>query len=53
VTKELGGLPSIKYYCSILAVDALKRANESVIQKLKSRYLSGYLRDYHVKRSKP
>jgi len=26
VTKELGGLPSIKYHCSILAVGGLKRA---------------------------
>ncbi|RLE38647.1 iron-sulfur cluster assembly scaffold protein [Candidatus Woesearchaeota archaeon] len=33
VAKELGGLPSMKMHCSILAVDALKKAIEDYRSK--------------------
>ncbi len=35
VTKELGGLPAIKYHCSILAVGALKRAIRKYYSEVK------------------
>jgi len=34
VSDELGGLPPIKYHCSILAVGALKRAIRSYYEKI-------------------
>ncbi len=34
LSDELGGLPAIKYHCSILAVGALKRALRSYFRKL-------------------
>lgn len=42
VAKELGGLPSIKYHCSVLATGALKRAIRKYykdIKKKKPRWL--------------
>lgn len=33
VIKSLGGLPSIKYHCSLLAVDALKKAIDDYLSK--------------------
>ena len=35
VVKELGGLPQVKYHCSVLAVDALKKAVEDYREKKK------------------
>ncbi len=35
VVKSLGGLPKIKYHCSILAVDALHKAIEDYFSKKK------------------
>lgn len=37
VTKELGGLPSIKYHCSILAVGALRRAIRKYYLEMKKK----------------
>ncbi len=37
IADELGGLPPIKYHCSILAVGALKRAIRSYYEKVKER----------------
>ena len=33
VTDELGGLPSVKFHCGVLAVGALKRAIRSISPK--------------------
>ncbi len=33
IVKSLGGLPKIKYHCSVLAVDALKKAIEDYQEK--------------------
>jgi len=38
VTNELGGLPSIKYHCSILAVGGLKRAIRKYFQEIVKTY---------------
>ena len=35
IVKSLGGLPKIKYHCSILAIDALKKAIEDYSSKKK------------------
>ena len=35
IADELGGLPTIKYHCSILAVGALKRAVRAYYEKIK------------------
>lgn len=35
VTEELGGLPSIKYHCSILAVGGLRRAIRKYFEEVK------------------
>jgi nitrogen fixation NifU-like protein len=37
VVEELGGLPKIKYHCSVLAVDALHKAIENYNGKIKSK----------------
>ncbi|MEM3819319.1 MAG: iron-sulfur cluster assembly scaffold protein, partial [Nitrososphaerota archaeon] len=34
-TNELGGLPSIKYHCSILAVGGLKRAIRKYFEEVR------------------
>ena len=36
VVKSLGGLPEIKYHCSLLAVDALKKAINDYLSKKKN-----------------
>ena len=36
VVKSLGGLPDIKYHCSLLAVDALKKAINDYLSKKKN-----------------
>jgi len=36
VVKSLGGLPEIKYHCSLLAVDALKKAIDDYLSKKKN-----------------
>ncbi len=36
VVKSLGGLPKIKYHCSLLAVDALKKAINDYLSKKKN-----------------
>ncbi len=36
VVKSLGGLPDIKHHCSLLAVDALKKAINDYLSKKKS-----------------
>ncbi len=36
VVKSLGGLPKIKYHCSVLAVDALHKAIEDYLLKKKN-----------------
>ena len=36
VVKSLGGLPEIKYHCSLLAVDALKEAINDYLSKRKN-----------------
>ena len=33
VVKSLGGLPKIKYHCSVLAIDALRKAIEDYLRK--------------------
>lgn len=38
VTNELGGLPSIKYHCSILAVGGLKRAIRKYFEEVKKEH---------------
>ncbi len=37
IVKELGGLPPIKIHCSLLAVDALKKAIENYKKKYKNK----------------
>jgi len=41
VVKSLGGLPDIKHHCSLLAVDALKKAINDYLSKKKNKEENG------------
>ncbi len=45
VTNELGGLPSIKYHCSILAVGGLKRAIRRYFEEVRKEHPEWLPRD--------
>ena len=53
VAKKLGGLPPIKYHCSVLAVDALRSAIEDYQKKAKNKRDDDIPLNRHQKEARP
>ena len=53
VTEEIGGLPSVKFHCGVLAVGALNVQSENILMTEKSLSQHGCLRKTLLKKSKP